>query len=347
MTRKIILKVVALVLIVIIILLGFIPRLLKRSEKVAFEKSYLAMGSYINLRLLGKAPSDFLLEWLSDSLQNLLHNLENTTNFYEPSEIFRINESYPDSSIILSRQLCSLLVLSYRGRELTGGAFEPAIGPLTSLWGMGEKVEFIPSPSQLDSVLRLVGLEAFYFDSASCRIQKRLIGAKLDLGAIAKGYAADLIYDLLIGMEEVQGFLIDAGGTIRGFSRKDREFRIGLKHPRKPGALIGKFSIPSKMACATAGDYQQYFLKEGRRYHHIFDPLTGYPAESLSSVTIIAPTAAEADLLSTAVFVMGLKDGLNFINGLDKTEGIFIIVRKTGTSYYTSKNLDFEVFELE
>jgi len=147
-------------------------------------------------------------------------------------------------------------------------------------------------------------------------------GMAIDLGGVAKGYAVDRALAVLRERGITSG-LVDAGGDIRvlGTKSADTPWRIGIQHPRDGNALIALVEIDSG-SVATSGDYERYFMKDGRRYHHILDPQTGWPCSACMSVTIVADLAIEADVLATAVFVLGPEEGMRLLDRLPGVGGI-------------------------
>ena len=148
---------------------------------------------------------------------------------------------------------------------------------------------------------------------------------RLDLGGIAKGYAIDRAVEAMRAGGAVGG-MVDVGGDIRCFGRRkndSQEWLIGLQNPRVEGDLLLKLRL-NDMAVATSGDYRRFVLIDGQRYSHIFDPAKSTSAKELRSVTIIAPTAIQADILATAVSVMGKEKGLKLIESTPDTEAIII-----------------------
>lgn len=202
------------------------------------------------------------------------------------------------------QDLSSCLVIGLYRRALdvyrqSDGCFDITVGPLTRLWGFLDRPYHIPSPRELKKVLNLVGMEKIK------EYEQNLIldpGMELDWGGIAKGLGLDLAYNALLSMGVDRGY-INAGGDLAcwGKNPDNEDWKVGIKHPRRRGYL-GILSI-SGVAAATTGDYQRFFEEKGIRYHHIFDPRTGYPAQGKRSVTVIGPEALICDALSTALFV--------------------------------------------
>lgn len=181
----------------------------------------------------------------------------------------------------------------------SNGCFDITVAPLSRIWGFFSKSYVVPAPEQIKSALKLIGMEKVEERNAAL-ILRPDVG--LDWGAIAKGFGIDLASKSLVRMGISNGF-INAGGDLYcwGNNPSDQSWNIGLKHPRESG-FLGILSI-SDLGAATTGDYQRYFVKNGIRYHHVFDPRTGYPAQGKQSVTVCGPETLICDALSTALFV--------------------------------------------
>lgn len=181
----------------------------------------------------------------------------------------------------------------------SNGCFDITVAPLSRIWGFFSKSYVVPAPEQIKSALKLIGMEKVEERNAAL-ILRPDVG--LDWGAIAKGFGIDLASKSLVRMGISNGF-INAGGDLYcwGNNPSDQSWNIGLKHPRESG-FLGVLSI-SDLGAATTGDYQRYFVKNGIRYHHVFDPRTGYPAQGKQSVTVCGPETLICDALSTALFV--------------------------------------------
>jgi len=229
----------------------------------------------------------------------------------------------------------------------SGGAFDPSILPLTELWSFDSGGR-VPAESEIVEARRRVGYANITIDE-----QGRVSlpeGYGLDLGGIAKGAVVDLLADHL-REREYEDFLIDAGGDILVSGLKQgAAWRIAIRHPRDSQGVVGVLSLGGKdgrVAVVTSGDYERFFEQEGRRYHHILDPRSGYPADRLVSVTVIAPTCALADALSTAVFVLGPERGLELLAGFENTEGLLIAEGEGRLDAYRSDGFPLELENLD
>jgi len=198
----------------------------------------------------------------------------------------------------------SPLVLDLFQRSLkvyhdSNGCFDITVAPLSRIWGFFDKSYVVPAPERIKSVLIFIGMEKIVQKDEALILPP---GMELDWGAIAKGFGIDLASKSLLQMGISRGF-INAGGDLYcwGENPSGQSWNIGIKHPRESG-FLGVLSI-SDLGAATTGDYQRYFSKDGIRYHHVFDPRTGYPSQGKQSVTVCGPETLICDALSTALFV--------------------------------------------
>ena len=234
------------------------------------------------------------------------------------SEVSRINEGVSGEWITMSADVVPVLGRALFFSRLSDGACDVTIGPVMRLWGFSTTAPHIPDKDEIAAALDLVGADKIEVNEGRLRLLKKNMA--LDLGAIAKGYAVDRAVRVL-QQGGASGALVDAGGDLRFFGTKPggRRWRIALAHPRKAGTLIEIGEMPLH-SVATSGDYERFFESDGKRYHHLLDPRTGYPARRAVSATVWARTCMDADMLSTTLFVMG-PDGVPWIEGLDEVEG--------------------------
>jgi len=224
--------------------------------------------------------------------------------YSDKSGLFDLNSS-PAGTVKISSDLAEILRQSLEWRALTDSALEPKIGHIVELWGIGKGKKYIPLQSSIDSALNLIEKSNLIFVDDTTAIISGDI--RIDLGAFAKGFVVDRVYEKILPMCNnnplIDGFLIDAGRNIRGWNR-NRNFTIGIANPRGDG-IVGEFELPQSFGCASAGDYERYFILNGIRYHHIFDSKNGYPARGANSCTVVAYDALTADALSTAGIILG------------------------------------------
>ncbi len=210
--------------------------------------------------------------------------------------------------------------------DLSDGAFDPSIGPLVSAWGIGTDNARVPSKDEILQLLSLINYKDIILNTKSSTVFLKNIGMVLDLGGIAKGYAADEVRKELLN-QGIKSAIINLGGNILTVGAKPDGslWRIGIQDPAQDrGAYVMILSIKDT-AVVTSGPYERFFTIDNITYHHILDTETGYPVTSdLESITIISGNSFIADALSTAVYSLGLEAGMNLIEKLDSIEAVAI-----------------------
>lgn len=246
---------------------------------------------------------------------DLIAALEDQLTVYrETSEVSRLNAIASFRPVEVEAGLFQLLQRAQELSRQTGGAFDVTAGQLSKTWGFLRREGKVPTQPEIDDALATVGSESLELNAERQTVQFLKPGAELNLGAIGKGYALDRAADLLA--EKGLGDCMLHGGNSSVLSRGQREeqvdhWTVALKHPLRPNDRLGEFYLRNQ-ALGTSGSGSQYFHHGGRRYGHIIDPRTGWPAEAVLSSTVIAPTAAEADALATALYVMTLDEAAAF-----------------------------------
>ena len=241
------------------------------------------------------------------------------------SAVSQINQSAGITPVIVPQEVIYVLQEALRIAERTGGAFDPTIGPLVNLWDIGGDNSQVPSQQAIDHARSLVDWRLVEIDSQRGTVYLPKQGMALDLGGIAKGYAADEL--VAIAQEAgIQQALFDLGGNIYAFGTKadGTPWRVGVKDPAQPGGSPALALAVQDRSVVTSGMYERFFEQEGIRYHHILNPATGYPVwNDIQSVTIVSKSSLLADALSTSVFVLGREKGLALLESED-AEGVII-----------------------
>ena len=248
------------------------------------------------------------------------------TTYSEESPVWKLSNS-SDSIISVDPEIYNLIVLCDSITKLSNGSFDVSLDNLTKVWGFYTDDPQLPSKAEVDSALLNSGWQNVILLGDNKIIKKENVG--LNFGAIAKGYAVDKAIEVLRKLG-IKAALVNAGGEI---SVIGNDWIVGIQHPREINSIIKKIKIDG-FTVATSGDYEQYFEVDGKRYHHILDPKTGYPAKGLQSVTIINKSNTIADALATAVFVTGNENGMKLIDSLDDTEAM--IIDSEGKIFYSS-----------
>jgi thiamine biosynthesis lipoprotein len=273
------------------------------------------------------------------------------SDYKSDSEISSVNRDGFEKAVQLSQSTYEVLQRSIEFSKLTDGAFDITVGPLVELFRRAKRKQVLPNQDEITDAKSKVGFEKLKLDGQNRTVQFTVEGMQLDVGGIAKGYAVDKAAETMQAHGAIGG-MVDLGGDIRCFGApfKGRDhWVIGLQNPDVGEDSAGrevllKLKIANG-AIATSGDYQQFIIIEGKRRSHIIDRKTGTSTEGLSSVTIIADNATNADALATAVSVMGHEKGLELIENIPGTEAILItsepefkLIKTSGAERYIKKD---------
>lgn len=285
-----------------------------------FEQVHSGMGTQMTHRAFGDHAEQALLGVRAEAerLEKLL------SRFMPESDISRINRSAGIKSEHISKETCEVLELAINISQLCDGFFDVTIAPLVDLWNYKNAIAQ-PPDAEIRRALTLVNYRRLILDDARQTAELKKSGQAIDLGGIAKGFASDQFMEVFKNHGVLSAFS-NIGGNVStlGVKPDGSPWRVGIRHPRQNG-LLGAVSVTGQ-SVVTSGDYERYFIdKDGKRFHHILNPKTGYPAESgLISVSVITPSAMMADALSTAIFVSGFKKGLAFLKKFPLAEAILV-----------------------
>jgi thiamine biosynthesis lipoprotein len=262
--------------------------------------------------VLYPTASDIAIEAL-----DVVEALEEQLSYFRPqSELCQINARAADEEVEVEPRLFDLLDLAADIHRQTDGAFDLTSTPLWELWGFARRSGSLPTQEQIDEALTRVGFEKCLLDAARQSVRLASPDVRLNLGAIGKGYALDRCAENL-SAAGVEHALISGGfssmlarGNATGPASPEAGastgWTVGIRNPLRPDRRLGEIRLCDR-ALATSGSYVQSFRFGGKRYGHIIDPRTGWPADAVLSTTVVAPSAAVADALSTAFYVMGLE----------------------------------------
>jgi thiamine biosynthesis lipoprotein len=263
---------------------------------------------------------------------------DEVSNWEKGSTVVLFNESAAGIDLRDATYFLDNYQLAKRVNELTGGAFEPTILPLTDYWGFGSGIERIEAGVDTTEVMRrlaLVGMERIELegDTFLRKLQPRV---QLDLGGSAKGYGTDLITQLLRRRYQLENFLVEIGGEMYAAGRKSetQNWRIGINLPKEEAAFnaIAETMPLENKAVATSGNYRNYYKVGGETYSHTLNPKTGFPERNrLLSASVIAPNCATADAFATACMVLGPEAALALIEQQPELEAYFLVRAEDGT----------------
>ena len=310
----------------LIILLGLLIFVSGCGEPPIHRRSQFLMGTLVEISVFEKNKDT--AELAIQSAFNEIQRMEGLMSTRIPgSEISKINQSAGLEPVSVSPEVLAVISRALYWAEQTNGALDISLEPVQELWDFDGEHTSLPDKKILEQKLSKVDYKKIRLENQTVFLTEKGMG--LHLGAIAKGYAVDRAINILLE-SNIHHALINAGGDLKtlGLRPDQTAWKIGLQHPRKPEAIMASFSLSGK-AVATSGDYQKYFDHEGTRYHHILNPKTGYPVTGVMSATVVAETVMDADALSTALFVMGAKEGMAFIASLKGIEGLLVDQDKT------------------
>ncbi len=268
-----------------------------------YQETFFAMDTVVQVQVWGRDGQEAVRQFKS-----LMQNMEDVWSAVDETSVL---SAYNRAEVELTQSQKTFLDQVQQLSKRTDGAFDPLLGGIVALWGFYDDDYKIPESAAIQNAPRL-----------------------WDLGAVVKGYAGQLAVDMLESMQ-VERAVLNIGGNIQTYGNKtdNTPWQIGIQNPAG-GDPVGVISVMGTASIVTSGDYQRYFEEDGVRYHHIIDPETGFPADSgLSSVTVVCRDGMTADALSTALFVMGLEEAVEFWRKSDDFEAVFIL--KSGQIYAT------------
>jgi thiamine biosynthesis lipoprotein len=253
------------------------------------------------------------------------------SSYRTDSELAAVNARAGSGPTPASSDFVTLLARSLAVARDTGGAFNPLMGPVIKLWGIPQAPK-VPTPEELVALKPLVDLKGVTVNAKAGTVTLARPGMALGFGGIAKGYTADRVKALLEA-RGIRAGIVAVAGDLRVFgTRPDGSpWRIGVRHPRDDTKPLATLALTDG-AVSTSGDYERFFVVDGKRYHHILDPRTLWPATDAVSVTVLAPQGVVADGLSTALFVMGVDAGQALVERTPGVEALFVAPDGTVTA---------------
>ncbi len=288
------------------------------------------MGTTWTVKVVDVA-SRISADQLQGGIQASLDNVNALMSTYQAdSELSRFNRSEPGDWFEVSQATWFVVKRAQQTSKLSGGSFDVTVGPLVNLWGFGPpgQAAEVPTQEQISETLARVGFQYLSVSEGAPYALKKLRPVYVDLSAIAKGFAVDQVAEYLETLQ-IDNYMVEVGGEVRvkGHNRRGTGWRIAIESPLTDRRTVQRTILPTNMGIATSGDYRNYFELEGTRYSHTIDPATGYPvSHNLVSVTVLMPTATDADALATAFDVMGAERAL--VLAEQEKIPVFLIVRE-------------------
>lgn len=309
------------------------------------SKDIFAMDTYMTVTAYGAKAQEAVDE--AEAEIQRLDELLSTGN--EESEIAQLNQN---KSATLSEDAGYLVERALELNKETDGAFDIAIYPVMEAWGFPTQNYQVPTADTLESLLKLADASQIIYDENSRKISFGREGMKIDLGGIAKGYTSSRIMDIY-KENNISSGLVNLGGNVQALGTKPdgSKWRVAVQSPDDTEDYLGILSVEDK-AVITSGGYERYFEQDGKTYHHIINPKTGYPAENgLISVTVVSEDGTLADGLSTSLFIMGKEEAIEFWRA-HSDEFDIIMLTDEGKLYVTegiqddfSTEMEMEIIE--
>jgi thiamine biosynthesis lipoprotein len=281
-----------------------------------------AMACDFSVIMNGGVPANRVRD-ASDAL-DLVSELESQMSVYQSdSELSELNRGAHQVAMEVEPNLFQLLTQCRSLHDETDGCFDPTSGPLVALWRACREEGRIPAQEEVDERLKIVGMQHVVLDESRCTVLLDASGVELNLGGIGKGHALDRVAQLLAERDLHECLLHGGYSSVlaRGTHHGTGGWPVGVGNPLFTRQRLGTIILRDR-ALSTSGSNIQYFSHRGRRFGHILDPRTGWPVETMLSVTVLAATAAEADALSTALYVMGVEKATKWCDNLGSGQGI-------------------------
>lgn len=282
------------------------------AEKETVE-TRLMLDTSVEMKAFGQGPVDTAPVWSEIKV------LEGIFSPYSPdSGISKVNSYAGVEPVRVSTHLIAAMTAALDAAKATGGAYDPTVLPLVRLWGISSGNTSIPSEQDIRNALEKVDFESVSVSGGSIFLKRK--GMAADLSNLSKGYIADFAAEQL-RKAGASSALVNAGGDVRVSGK--RAWKIGIKHPRAEGEMLAVISL-REGAVSTSGDYERYFMKDGRRYHHIFDTKTGYPSRASISATVVAPNCVLSNALALSAFLLGPEKGMALVKKYPGTEAVIV-----------------------
>jgi len=303
--------------------------------QVARKRTVKLMGSRFDITMVAK--NEAAAEAYIDTAITEIIRIENLISDWIPtSQLSEVNKNAGIQPVKVDAELFDLTQRAISFSKLTNGAFDISFASMDKIWKFDGSMTEMPSPEAIKKSVEKVGYQNIILNEESQTIFLKLPGMKLGFGSIGKGYAADKTKELMM-QKRVKAGIVNASGDMNCWGRQPnkKKWKVGITNPMDPEKIFATFSLDNN-AVVTSGTYEKYVILDGKKYAHIIDTRTGYPARGIASVTVFAPSAELANGLSTAIIVMGQEAGMNLISQIPQVS--CVIVTDEG-KIFTSKKI--------
>ncbi len=295
-------------------------------QTVLYRQARFFLGTVVRVDICATRHEKEKVSEAFEAVWQRFSDIDHRMSLYRPdSDLARINRSYPHP-VQVSWDVYEVIALAKELSRKTYGAFDITTKPLSVLWAESEQKGQVPTQDEIKGILKSVGIDNIKL-TEDFYVQLLDPYTRLDLNAIAQGYAADETARLL-NEREIRSFLVDSGGEIfaQGRNAQGRPWTIGIRDPHSSEDFLDRIALDGQ-GVSTSGGYEKYFYIQEKKYSHLIDPQTGYPVEHTLSVTVVAPTAVEADAYSTAMSVLDPEVSVALADRLNRLIGVLILTQ--------------------
>lgn len=294
----------------------------RAAEEKVFVRSRYLMGTLVDIKARGEdaAATQAAINAAFDEIARLERLM---SDWRDDSQVARINAEAGKAPVPVAPEVFEVIQRAIGASRVTGGAFDITVASVGALWRIDGDNPRLPSKPEIRQALANVGWRHVQLDEKSRTVFLDAPGVRIGLGGIAKGYAVDRAIAVLRS-RGVRSAILTAGGDTGLLGRDgDRPWRIGIRHPRAPGRTIAWFDAAGTTV-HTSGDYERFMMVKGKRYGHILDPATGWPASRARSVTVVTKDGTLGDALATGIFVMGAEQGVRLAGSLPGVDALIV-----------------------
>ena len=314
--------------------------------------SIFAFGQVTHKRKLYMLGSPFEMTVVAkDTIQGNIYidmavaevkRIENLISDWIPTtQISQVSKNSGIQPVKVDKEVYDLVERAIKVSQLTSGAFDISYASMDKIWKFDGSMKAMPTPEAIKQSVARIGYQKIVLDAKAQTIYLKEKGMKLGLGGIGQGYIADKIKDLLLSKGCTSG-IVNVSGDINawGYQTIGKPWTVAIVNPMNKNKVFATFPLENS-SVETSGSYEKFVVFDGKRYSHIIDPRTGYPAQGVVSVSVFAKQTEIADALATGIFVLGVDVGLNLVNQL---KGIGCIIVDDKGEIHTSKNIDIKKF---
>lgn len=296
-----------------------------KTNSIITTQDSFQIGTYVTLSIYADAQ---VPDRVFDDLFNLIDKYEYMiSKNIKGTELNKVNDNAGIAPVKVSKDIIEMIKLGLKYADVTKGKFDISVGPLVDLWGIGTDFAHLPTDAEIKEKMALINYKKIIINEKDQTVYLTDKGMEIDLGAIAKGYIADRLKEL-IQKEGYKSAIINLGGNVLTVGTKPNSdnWNIGVRNPESDaGSTMGILKLKDN-SIVSSGVYERFFIENNVRYHHIINATTGYPEQNnMLSVSIISERSVDGDALSTTVFLLGLKEGYKYIESLDGIGAVFIM----------------------